>query len=565
MSIDDIKATAKKITSSNERTHYNSIITLLNEFEYDQASFQDNELVEQKLRFLVVALFQIFKKMFARNDLSMSTKRPGANNNTATVPLAKFNEWCRKIYISFKMKLLATIGNLTIETSLALDCLDLYMQLLELESVHFASKKDAAFFPNKTLKALIVALWKSNINENEIDPSNGQSANYILLEFLEKYYKPFVDIQYYFQSEFNLLLEDKDSSTSTTEQYTSMKSAAKWVTLMNHDSHMDSTTEELEVFVSNPPQAIENESKFKSLLEKNWCAILNGELSLQLYKTILTVLHKRIIPHFHTPTKLMDFLTDSYNLSNDDMDQNGIIPILALNGLFELMVKNNLEYPNFYQKLYQLLTPQLMHVKYRPRFFRLMDVFLASTHVSVHLVASFIKRLARLSLSAPPSAIVIVIPFIYNLLKKHPNCMIMIHNPKYLYDPFQTPEQQNELKLAKSQYEDPFNMEEQDPESTNAFGSSLWEMDTLTQHYHPNVASLAKVFSQPFKKMNYNMEDFLDWGYDSLLAAESSRKLKILPVLEYETFDSILANETIDQKEEEDTPDKSVYLSSVSW
>ncbi|SMN17798.1 similar to Saccharomyces cerevisiae YPR144C NOC4 Nucleolar protein, forms a complex with Nop14p that mediates maturation and nuclear export of 40S ribosomal subunits [Maudiozyma saulgeensis] len=559
LSIDEIKAITKKITSSNERTHYNSIITLLNEFEYDQDTFEEDEHLEQKLRFLVVALFQIFKKMFARNDLSMSNKRQGSNTNTS---LAKFNEWCRKIYNSFKIKLLSAISKLTIETSLTLDCLDLYMQLLELESVHFASKKDAPFFPNKTLKALMVAMWQSDIKENEIDPSNGQSANYILLEFLEKYYKPFVDIQYYFQSEFNLLL-DENTESATVDQYTSMKSAAKWVTLMNHDSHLDSTTDELEVFVSNPPQAIENESKFKSSLEKNWCIILNGELSLQLYKTILTVLHKRIIPHFHTPTKLMDFLTDSYNLSNDDMNQNGIIPILALNGLFELMVKNNLEYPNFYQKLYQLLTPQLMHVKYRPRFFRLMDVFLASTHVSVHLVASFIKRLARLCLSAPPSAIVIVIPFIYNLLKKHPNCMIMIHNPKYLYDPFQTPEEQNELKLTKSQYNDPFDMEEQDPESTNAFGSSLWEMDTLTQHYHPNVASLAKVFSQPFKKMSYNMEDFLDWGYDSLLAAESSRKLKILPVLEYETFDSILTNDTTN--EEEQVADKSVYLSDVAW
>lgn len=45
------------------------------------------------------------------------------------------------------------------------------------------------------------------------------------------------------------------------------------------------------------------------------------------------------------------------------------------------------------------------------------------------MVASFIKRLARLSLSAPPAGIVTVIPFIYNLLKLHPGCMMMIHRP----------------------------------------------------------------------------------------------------------------------------------------
>ena len=152
------------------------------------------------------------------------------------------------------------------------------------------------------------------------------------------------------------------------------------------------------------------------------------------------------------------------------------------------------------------------------------------------------------------------------MLKKHPNCMIMIHNPKYINDPFQTPEQQAELKAAKASYVDPFDMSKTDPEDTGAFGSSLWEMDSLMQHYHPNVASLAKVFSQPFKKMSYNMEDFLDWGYDSLLAAEASRRLKVLPVLEYETFDQVVADTAADKSnDDEDSAGKSVYLNNVTW
>lgn len=48
-------------------------------------------------------------------------------------------------------------------------------------------------------------------------------------------------------------------------------------------------------------------------------------------------------------------------------------------------------------------------------------------HLPATLLASFVKRLARLSLSAPPSSIVIVIPFVYNVLKRHPALMIMIH------------------------------------------------------------------------------------------------------------------------------------------
>lgn len=86
------------------------------------------------------------------------------------------------------------------------------------------------------------------------------------------------------------------------------------------------------------------------------------------------------------------------------------------------------DYPNFFLKLYRLLSPQVMHVRYRPRFLRMLVTFLSSTHLPIALVASFIKRLARLCLTAPPAAIVSIIPFIYNLLKNHPACMILIHS-----------------------------------------------------------------------------------------------------------------------------------------
>jgi len=37
------------------------------------------------------------------------------------------------------------------------------------------------------------------------------------------------------------------------------------------------------------------------------------------------------------------------------------------------------DYPDFYQKLYALLEPTVFHVKYRARFFYLLDLFLTST------------------------------------------------------------------------------------------------------------------------------------------------------------------------------------------
>lgn len=232
-------------------------------------------------------------------------------------------------------------------------------------------------------------------------------------------------------------------------------------------------------------------------------------------------MHKRIIPNMAQPQSIMDFLTDCYDISDDPA-----IPILALNSLYELMRKYNLEYPDFYTKLYSLLTPELLYIRYRSRFFRLCDLFLTSTHLSSNLVASFIKKLARLSLGASASGVVIVIPFIYNLLKRHPTCMIMLHN----------------IEGSKAEdYSDPYDYNEKDPLKTNAVRSSLWELETLMSHYHPNIATLAKVFGEPFRKHSYNMEDFLDWSYLTLLDSEKTRKYKTAAALEYEEFDHLFA------------------------
>ncbi|KAL3229961.1 Nucleolar complex protein 4 [Nakaseomyces bracarensis] len=540
LGIDEIKVLAKKITSGDDRKEYNSIIKLVQGLKLN-GTLDEDSTDEQNLRFLTVALFQIFKKLFVKGELSLRVKKP---------ELLDFNKWCRKLYDTFKANLLKLIAQVDIECSLTLDCMDIYMQLLEQESTHFASTDDATYFPNKTLQKLIKALFTSTVKDDELDPKEGQSQSSLISEFTEKYYKEYVDVQYYFQAEFLDLLEKKELEVTPIV-------VGKWLTIVNHDKYLSNAEVELEIFVSNPPQAIENESRFKSNLEKNWLLVLNGHLSINQYKTVLLILHRRIIPYFQTPTRLMDFLTDSYNLQSSRRINADVVPILALNGLFELIKSSGLEYPNFYGKLYQLVTPDLMHVKYRSRFFRLMDIFLSSTHISAHLVASFIKKLARYSLTAPPGAIVTIIPFIYNLLKKHPSCMIMIHDPYYMSDPFFTPEQRKELSDRQRAYNDPFDIESTSPEQTHAMESSLWELKTLMDHYHPNVATLAKIFAQQFRKMHYNMEDFLDWSYDTLLEAESTRKLKVLPTLEFEEFKGIF------DKSGQDNND--YYMKGIAW
>lgn len=93
----------------------------------------------------------------------------------------------------------------------------------------------------------------------------------------------------------------------------------------------------------------------------------------------------------------------------------------------------------------------------------------------------------------------------------------------------------------ESQVGDPFDNLETNPLNTQAIKSSLWELETLMSHYHPNIATLAKIFGEPFRKPNYNMEDFLDWSYQSLLETEKTRRYKNQAALEFETFDAVLA------------------------
>jgi len=61
---------------------------------------------------------------------------------------------------------------------------------------------------------------------------------------------------------------------------------------------------------------------------------------------------------------------------------------------------------------------------------------LICSHLPASLLASFVKRLSRLSLAAPPAAIIMIIPLTYNLLKRHPALMEMIHRTQDMDGPF---------------------------------------------------------------------------------------------------------------------------------
>ena len=96
-------------------------------------------------------------------------------------------------------------------------------------------------------------------------------------------------------------------------------------------------------------------------------------------------------------------------------------------------------------------------------------------------------------------------------------------------------------------YGDPFRMGEPDPMETAALESSLWEVQMLQDHYHPNVATIAKVISEQFTKQVYNLEDFLDHSYGTMLDAELSKDIKKAPEIEYEIPKRIFTKDVGDE------------------
>jgi len=107
----------------------------------------------------------------------------------------------------------------------------------------------------------------------------------------------------------------------------------------------------------------------------------------------------------------------------------GMMGMLALNSIFLLVTRHGLEYPKFYEQLYSLLTPDSLKSKHRTRFFRLADVFLSSGMVPAYTAAAFAKRLARRALLAPPAGALIAIAFVHNIMRRHPSCAVLLHNP----------------------------------------------------------------------------------------------------------------------------------------
>lgn len=268
--------------------------------------------------------------------------------------------------------------------------------------------------------------------------------------------------------------------------------------------------------------SVEKLSTHKRAHEGCWLSLLRSDMPKDVFKQALLKLPSRAMPHMEHPVLLCDFLTDAYNAG-------GVISLLALEGLFILMQRHSIEYPEFFTKLYAMLTPAIFLVTYRQRFYKLLNLCLNSTHLPVYLVAAFLKRLGRLCLTAPPAGALFVIPLIYNMLKRHPQCQCLVQKGKL------------GVVSEESMAADPYDVVQPDLKETRAMDSSLWELEALQRHYSPSVSTMASAFETE-DKLKYNIYDFTAVSYSSLFAQSIKRGLrnKHAPALMYQYVDPLV-------------------------
>jgi len=215
---------------------------------------------------------------------------------------------------------------------------------------------------------------------------------------------------------------------------------------------------------------------------------LRSEASLK--KTLL-IMDKHILPHVTKPLALADFFSSAFRRGGS------LLAILSLRSLFVLMRQHNLNYADFYPRLYSLLSPEILadHVPYRTAFLKQLRLYLSSTMLPASTVAAFIKKLLGIAILVPSGSLIAwVLPFIYNLLLEHPLCRALVHR-----------------EATSSTERDPFKADETDPSKADALDSSLWELHVLQRHYSIRISRLVEILGDgKFARPPYDLDAMAD-------------------------------------------------------
>ena len=230
-----------------------------------------------------------------------------------------------------------------------------------------------------------------------------------------------------------------------------------------------------------------------------WSAFTSCDAPGPLRLHFLTAVGTHILPFLTRPVVLSDYLTECFAAG-------GLTAVLALEGLFVLMLEHDLEYPSFYDKLYSLVTPDAFSTRHRNQLFRLVNLALTSVRVPAYVVAGFIKRICRVLLLSPMPTFYFALPFVRQLFQRHSNCLPLIHRTDGAEELFDG--------------RDPYLPFEDSLEKCRAIDSTLWELCILERHFLPAVNLMVSAYSSPAQDTSQLR---FDKTYGRLFAHEITR------------------------------------------
>ena len=158
-----------------------------------------------------------------------------------------------------------------------------------------------------------------------------------------------------------------------------------------------------------------------------------------------------------------------------------------------------------------------------------------SPAVPGYMVAAFMKKLARLAVTACPSPVILaVLVMVNNLVLRHPGMAMMVIGRKKKAPSSKTRQQQAD---DGDEIVDCFDDATTDPNRTKALQSTLWELESLTRHQSPPVSRLATAVLRKCharagstKRVDDDLEidvrDFVKASYDTAFEEEVSATRK---------------------------------------
>lgn len=158
-----------------------------------------------------------------------------------------------------------------------------------------------------------------------------------------------------------------------------------------------------------------------------------------------------------------------------------------------------------FDEVYAEVNLELLSKTYRFRFFYFLDCLLSSTNVPSYVVASFIKRLSRLTLSVKPRTLYVMIKLIGNLFMRHPILY-------FLRDRVDDVARELELKSSTCTLNDwigldPFDMNENmNLKVTKAMDSYIWEIMPLRFHENKKIKETVAAFLASSQSMEMEFD-----------------------------------------------------------